>query len=216
MRCLVTAGPTYEKLDEVRRLTNFSTGRLGTELAAHLANAGHDVILLIGELATWRDHRIAGEVQSFTTTSDLLNKLETRARDGIEAVFHAAAVSDFSFGGIFEKNAQGNLIELKEGKISTRGGDLLARLVPTPKLISQFRGFYPKAAIVGWKYELDGGRDAVLAKARQQIKENNTTACVANGGAYGEGFGIINAAGDHVHAASSLELYERLGRLIEN
>jgi len=216
MRCLVTAGPTYEKLDEVRRLTNFSTGRLGTELAAHLANAGHDVILLIGELATWRGHRIADEIQSFTTTSDLLNKLETHASDGIEAVFHAAAVSDFSFGGIFEKNAQGNLIELKEGKISTRGGDLLARLVPTSKLISRFRGFYPKAAIVGWKYELDGGRDAVLAKARQQIKENNTTACVANGGAYGEGFGIINAAGDHVHAASSLELYERLGQLIEN
>lgn len=215
MRCLVTAGPTYEKLDEVRRLTNFSTGRLGTELAAHLTNAGHEVVLLIGELATWAGHRIASEVQSFTTTSDLLNKLEAHASDGIEAVFHAAAVSDFSFGGVFEKKAQGELIELKEGKISTRGGDLLARLVPTPKLISRLREFYPKAAIIGWKYELDGGRDDVLAKARQQIEENNTTACVANGGAYGDGFGVVTVAGDHVHAATSLELYERLMRLIK-
>ena len=36
MRCIVTAGPTYEPLDEVRRLTNFSTGRLGIELANFL------------------------------------------------------------------------------------------------------------------------------------------------------------------------------------
>jgi len=37
MNCIVTAGPTYEPLDDVRRLTNFSTGRLGTELANFLA-----------------------------------------------------------------------------------------------------------------------------------------------------------------------------------
>jgi phosphopantothenoylcysteine synthetase/decarboxylase len=49
MNCIVTAGPTYEPLDDVRRLTNFSTGRLGTELANFLAARGHKVILLIGE-----------------------------------------------------------------------------------------------------------------------------------------------------------------------
>ena len=37
MNCIVTAGPTFEPLDDVRRLTNFSTGRLGTELANFLA-----------------------------------------------------------------------------------------------------------------------------------------------------------------------------------
>ena len=41
MNCVVTAGPTYEPLDEVRRLTNFSTGRLGTELANTLTRHGH-------------------------------------------------------------------------------------------------------------------------------------------------------------------------------
>jgi len=53
MNCIVTAGPTYEPLDDVRRLTNFSTGRLGTELAGFLTAHGHQVTLLIGELATW-------------------------------------------------------------------------------------------------------------------------------------------------------------------
>ena len=47
MNCIVTAGPTYEPLDDVRRLTNFSTGRLGTELANFLAARGHTVILLV-------------------------------------------------------------------------------------------------------------------------------------------------------------------------
>ena len=36
MHCIVTAGPTYEPIDQVRRLTNHSTGQLGTGLAKHL------------------------------------------------------------------------------------------------------------------------------------------------------------------------------------
>jgi phosphopantothenoylcysteine synthetase/decarboxylase len=53
MNCIVTAGPTYEPLDDVRRITNFSTGRLGTELANFLAARGHHVILLIGVMSTY-------------------------------------------------------------------------------------------------------------------------------------------------------------------
>ena len=45
MNCIVTAGPTYEPLDEVRRLTNSSTGRLGSELANYLTARGHRVTL---------------------------------------------------------------------------------------------------------------------------------------------------------------------------
>ena len=52
MNCIVTAGPTFEPLDDVRRLTNFSTGKLGTELANFLTARGHKVTLLIGESAT--------------------------------------------------------------------------------------------------------------------------------------------------------------------
>jgi phosphopantothenoylcysteine synthetase/decarboxylase len=214
MHCLITAGPTYEKLDDVRRLTNFSTGRLGTELAAHLTNAGHDVTLLVGELATWRGERIAKTVETFATTADLLTKFQTLADDDIGAVFHAAAVSDFSFGGVFEQNVRGELHELKEGKISTRAGEILARLVPTPKLISRLREFYPAAVIVGWKYEVDGSRDDVIAKTRRQIAENRTTASVANGRAYGEGFGVVDATGQWTHAANSHGLFQHLARLV--
>src|ERR1017187_6048830 len=59
MQCIVTAGPTYEPLDEVRRLTNFSTGRLGSELVNFLAARGHEATLLIGQQATYRGERHA-------------------------------------------------------------------------------------------------------------------------------------------------------------
>ncbi|MCE9637174.1 MAG: phosphopantothenoylcysteine decarboxylase [Planctomycetes bacterium] len=48
MRVLVTAGPTREHLDRVRFLTNASTGRMGIEVARAAADAGHDVVLVLG------------------------------------------------------------------------------------------------------------------------------------------------------------------------
>ena len=79
MQCIVTAGPTFEPLDEVRRLTNFSTGRLGSELASFLAARGHDATLLIGQQATYRGERHARKVETFTTTANLRDRLEALA-----------------------------------------------------------------------------------------------------------------------------------------
>src|SRR5438477_9381931 len=101
MRCLITAGPTYETMDNVRRLTNFSTGRLGTELANFLVDRGHDVTLLVGEQATHCGERRAQRIERFTTTANLLEKFQAHARENVGAIFHAAAVSDFTFGKIW-------------------------------------------------------------------------------------------------------------------
>src|SRR6478752_895156 len=62
MNCIVTAGPTYEPLDQVRLMTNFSTGRLGSELATFLTDKGHRVTLLSGQQATWHGERRAAAV----------------------------------------------------------------------------------------------------------------------------------------------------------
>lgn len=214
MHCVVTAGPTFERLDDVRRLTNFSTGRLGIELTNDLTAHGHQVTLLVGEQATWPGERLADEVQVFSTTQDLLSRLDRLAGAEIGAVFHASAVSDFAFGRILERTESGELRELKEGKISTRRGPLLAELIPTPKLISRLRKYFPQACIVGWKYEVDGDRASVLEKARRQIVENRTDACVANGRAYGEGFGLLDRDDRLRHAADRGELFAELRRLI--
>lgn len=214
MNCVVTAGPTYETLDQVRRLTNFSTGRLGTELASFLTDCGHNVTLLRGEQATYCGERKALRVKTFSTTADLMSQLQSLAKLEIGAVFHAAAVSDFKFGKIWLRSEQGELIEITAGKISTRQGTLLAELQPTPKVIARLREWFPTAKLVGWKFEVDGDRASVLRAAAQQLHDCRTNACVANGPAYGPGFGLVTRASAPLDLPGTTELFAALADFV--
>ena len=211
MRCIVTAGPTFEELDGVRRLTNFSTGALGSALADCLARQGHEVELMIGYYTNCQAATGPQRRQTFTTTADLRWRLESLASPEIGAVFHAAAVSDFTFGKIWERAGDGELRAVKAAKISTRGSALLAELLPTPKIIRLLRGWFPKAFLAGWKYELDGDRAETIAKGRRQIVDNKTNACIVNGKAYGDGFGLVDGGGAHTHLADKEALFAALG-----
>ena len=194
MNCIVTAGPTFEPLDDVRRLTNLSTGRLGPERANFLTARGHKVTLLIGESATWPGERKASSVKVFSTTADLRAKLKAFSGKKVDAIFHAAAVSDFAFGQIFTETKTGEFSALKASKkISTRQGAMLVELVPTPKIIAELRGWFPKAKIVGWKFEANGKRADALRAAEKQLTDCATDFCVANGPAYGKGFNLVSA-----------------------
>lgn len=214
MNCVVTAGPTYEMLDQVRRLTNFSTGRLGTELASFLTDRGHNVTLLRGEQATYCGERKALRVKTFTTTADLMAQLQALAKLDIGAVFHAAAVSDFKFGKIWLRSEQGELSEITAGKISTRQGTLLAELQPTPKIIARLREWFPTAKLVGWKFEVDGDRASVLRAAAQQLDDCRTNACVANGPAYGPGFGLVTGSSAPLDLSGANELFTALADFV--
>ena len=214
MRCIVTAGPTFEPLDDVRRLTNFSTGRLGSELANFLAARGHVITLLAGQQATWHGERKASRVETFTTTADLRERLRLLAAQRVDAVFHAAAVSDFTFGKVWLRAADGGLTEANAGKISTRQGTLLAELVPTAKIITELRDWFPQALLVGWKYEVDGDRASVVAVAQKQLDDCRTDACVANGPAYGAGFGVVSVHGSLTHCRETEVLFDVLERLV--
>jgi len=214
MQCIVTAGPTYEPLDEVRRLTNSSTGRLGSELVNFLVAHGHEVTLLIGQHATYRGERHAKRVETFTTTGNLRDRLRALASPEVAAVYHAAAVSDFGFGKIWRRSPQGELTELRSGKVSTRQGTLLAELVPTPKIIAELRQWFPKARLVGWKYEVEGGSAGVIRLAEEQIAQCHTDACVANGPAYGAGFALVRSGGEVAHLPDAPALFAALEAFI--
>jgi phosphopantothenate---cysteine ligase (CTP) len=213
MNCIVTAGPTFEPLDGARRITNFSTGRLGTELSNYLVSRGHFVTLLIGQQATHGGERRAQQVETFTTTDNLRQMLHTASTQQTDAVFHAAAVSDFSFGKVWRRDAKGELHEIKAGKISTRDGALMAELLPTKKIIRELRVWFPTAFLAGWKYEVDGKRPSVLAEAQRQMRECLMDVCVANGPAYGDGFGLVTAEGES-HLADHAELFEALEKIL--
>ncbi len=106
------------------------------------------------------------------------------------------------------------MTEIKSPKISTRGGQVLAELVPAPKIISELRAWFPQAQLVGWKYELDGNRAQAVARAAQQMADNKTDACVINGRAYGAGFGLLTAGGKCRHLPDKNRLFDALEKLL--
>ena len=67
---------------------------------------------------------------------------------------------------------------------------------------------------MGWKYEVDGDRASALHLAETQIADCRTDASVANGPAYGPGFGLVSGAGQHTHLPDGPALFAALEKLI--
>jgi phosphopantothenoylcysteine synthetase/decarboxylase len=155
-------------------------------------------------------------VKTFTTTADLRKKLKNLSASSaksMDAIFHAAAVSDFAFGKKLLRSPSGELTEIRSKKFSTREGALFAELVPTPKIIGELRGWFPAAKIVGWKFEAEGKRADAIRVAERQIKDCSTDACVTNGAAYGEGFGLVTRRAQR-HLAAAGKLFEALEKFV--
>jgi phosphopantothenoylcysteine decarboxylase/phosphopantothenate--cysteine ligase len=125
-------------------------------------------------------------------------------------VFHAAAVCDFRFGAVWQTDGEGGRKPIQDSKLSTRSGRLLVELLPTPKLIAELRDLFPEAWLVGWKYEVEGERTKVFEAAERQLRECRTDACVANGPAYGPGYGLISPGETTLHLDDTDSLFDAL------
>jgi len=207
MKVIVTCGPSYEPIDQVRRITNFSTGELGVRLCNELARAGFEVFCLKGSGATHPGPNEQCRLRLFDTNDDLLELLaETSAANDIAAVFHVAALCDYKVKRV--EDDQGRSCD--SPKIASRAGALTISLEPATKIISKLRHLFPKANLVGWKYELAGTRQEALVKARQQIEENLADGCVLNGRAYGSGFAFCQPPFPNHECPNKTELIEFL------
>jgi phosphopantothenoylcysteine synthetase/decarboxylase len=206
-RVVVTCGPSYEPIDEVRRLTNFSTGETGILLVNALASAGYEVLCFKGVGATCAKPVEGAHLMPFATNDNLLAALEDiPERETIAAVFHTAALADFRMKSVLRHDGT----ELAARKIPSREGDLLLRLTPAVKVIAHMRRLFPISRLVGWKYELNGERADALQAGVRQIDENRTDVCVVNGQAYGAGFGFVEPGAPLVHCADKSELCNHL------
>jgi phosphopantothenoylcysteine synthetase/decarboxylase len=212
MKVLITCGPAYEPVDEVRRLTNFSTGRLGIALANDFTRRGWRVTCLKGEQATCCDPIEAAVVDRFTTNDDLAAKLEALSKsEPFDVVLHAAALGDFRVARI--EDSQGRT--LSSPKLDSRSGEVRLVLAPATKVLPKLRNWFPHARIVGWKYELDDTREAAIEKARRQLDACATDGCVLNGRAYGIGFAICTRDGGVIPCASVSALAASLAEWLQ-
>jgi len=193
LRAIVTCGPAYEPIDNVRRITNHATGEIGTLLSDALTHAGFSVVCFRGELATHPLLPRLARVIPFSTNGDLLESLE--ASDPATAVvFHAAALCDFQVTSV-----RVNGSEAAGAKLSSSASRIDLTLEPAPKILPELRRIFPRAKVVSWKYELEGDRDAAIARAVAQLTAGYADASVVNGSAYGPGFGFCEAGSWRVH-----------------
>jgi len=187
MKMIVTCGPAYEPIDAVRRITNHSTGELGTLLANALTAKGHEVVCFRGALSTYPKRPKVARLVEFTTNSDLNVKLSIEPY--VDVFFHTAALSDFRV----KENAL--LHTPGSGKISSDQERWVLELEPQPKILSSLRKRFPNARIIGWKYEVEGGSDDAISRAMRQILNNSIDACILNGPAFSKGFGLVTKDG---------------------
>lgn len=120
-RILITAGPTRAAIDDVRFLTNASSGRMALALVKAARAAGHDVIVVSGPVAI--DYPAGVEVVRVTATSEMLAACLDRL-PRVDGVIAAAAPCDFE------------PIKRVAGKIPRRGTTLVLRLRPTVDVIA--------------------------------------------------------------------------------
>lgn len=93
-RVLLTAGPTYEKIDPVRFIGNYSTGKMGFALAEELADRGAEVILVTGPVALRTVHPAIRRID-VGSASEMYEQVMKEA-DKCEVVISCAAVADFT------------------------------------------------------------------------------------------------------------------------
>jgi len=124
-RILITAGPTHERIDDVRYLANRSSGLMGIALAQAARDVGCEVTMLLGPVS--KETRLAADecstVHAFESTADLQRLLDEHFPD-CDVLIMAAAVADY------RPAAQ------SAGKLPRKGERLILELEPTPDLVA--------------------------------------------------------------------------------
>jgi phosphopantothenoylcysteine decarboxylase/phosphopantothenate--cysteine ligase len=126
-RVLITAGPTHERIDDVRYLANRSSGRMGLALAEAASQLGCEVTLLLGPVSAEPRRLDSGpepiRIERFESTAEL-QKLLQQHFDSCDLLIMAAAVADY------------RLAAGASGKLPRKGEKLSLELEPTPDLVA--------------------------------------------------------------------------------
>jgi phosphopantothenoylcysteine decarboxylase/phosphopantothenate--cysteine ligase len=159
---LVTAGPTREPIDPVRFLSNRSSGKMGYELAAAFAHAGHTVLLVSGPTALDVPDRV--DFLPVETAAEMHAAVSHHLGRMDIAVF-AAAVADYTPATIAPE------------KLKKSADTLTLELVRTPDILGSAReplGF--TGTLVGFAAETEN----LEANAHQKLTRKNCDLIIAN------------------------------------
>lgn len=195
MRILITAGGTSEKIDDVRSITNHSSGRLGKAIAESFSET--DTIDYITTKAAVKPIGKNIHFHLIETTADLAASLtELMKKNSYTAVIHSMAVSDFTpessvtmedLNKTVAKQAENLAADLKQlaqqrqaKKISSETDHLVIVLKKNPKVIALIKQLQPETILVGFKLLVDVPLLELLQVAQKSLEKNQADFILAN------------------------------------
>ncbi len=171
---LVTAGPTFERIDPVRFIGNHSSGKMGYAIAESLADSGALVTLVSGPVTVKTNHPNISVVK--VMSADEMYRQCVVAFPGTDGAVMCAAVADFT-----PENTANQ-------KIKRGADDLVIRLKPTPDIAAELGKMKTdKQVLVGFALETQDE----LENALRKMKKKNLDFIVLNSlNDPGAGFGV--------------------------
>jgi phosphopantothenoylcysteine decarboxylase/phosphopantothenate--cysteine ligase len=174
-KVMITAGPTYEKIDPVRFIGNYSSGKMGYALAEECAERGAEVVLISGPVSI-KAHHPSIKVVSVESAQQMHDAALSAFADS-DAAIMCAAVADYAPVVVAEKKIKREkddipVIELKKNP------DIAAALGKIKK---------PGQMLVGFALETDNE----MANAQSKLERKNLDMIVLNSLADKQaGFGV--------------------------
>lgn len=161
-KILITAGPTYEAIDPVRFIGNFSSGKMGIALANEAVRQGAEVHLILGP-STEKNihsqihlHRVVSAQQMYEAA---VTEFPT-----CDIAILAAAVADYTPETVASE------------KIKKKGGNLSLTLVPTVDILASLGKIKTTQTLIGFALETENE----VANAQTKLEKKNLDAIVLN------------------------------------
>lgn len=196
-KILITAGPTYEKIDPVRFIGNFSSGKMGFALAETCARRGATVTLVTGPVHISTYNRNIERI-SVDSAEEMYKVVMSKFPDADGAIL-CAAVADFTPA------------KMEKTKLKRGGDDLQLTLKPTKDIAASVGKIKkPEQFIVGFALETNNEE----ANARDKMERKNFDIIVVNSLQDREsGFGFDTNKVSIIHRSGLMKKYELKSKL---
>lgn len=160
-KVLITAGPTYEKIDPVRFIGNFSSGKMGFALAESAKNADAEVILISGPVHLETPANV--NRISVVSAQEMFDAVMSEIND-VDIFISVAAVADYGFK------------QPEKQKIKREHDTIKLELIKNPDILRSVTSLKDHPFVIGFVAESDN----LIHNAKIKLKEKQCDMVVAN------------------------------------
>ena len=161
-KVVITAGPTFEEIDPVRYIGNYSSGKMGYSLAEAMSNEGAEVVLVSGP--THLDSPRGVELVKVISAKEMFDEVKSHQEDA-DILIMAAAVADFKPS------------ERAEQKIKKGNEGMNIQLEPNPDILAHLGANKGKGQlVVGFALETENE----VENAKKKLQKKNADMIILN------------------------------------